>query len=293
MTKPVVLLTGAQGFTGRYMQEALLAAGYAVHGWGSEVAPGVAESIDITDRSAVIDAVARLQPDFVVHLAAISFVAHGDAGAIYNVNVVGARNLLEALGRLERKPRRILLASSANVYGVTEGAIGEDAPFHPQNDYAVSKVAMEHMARLWQKILPVVIVRPFNYTGVGQDENFLLPKIVAHFKRGEARIELGNVDVWRDFNDVRNVVKIYLRLLEHAEPRHVYNVCTGKETSIRQVIDVMESIAGRSIEVRVNPEFVRSNEIAHLHGDNARLESLIGSLPAFDLRETLHWMYES
>jgi len=293
MTSPVVLLTGAQGFTGRYMKAALEAAGYRVHGWGNEArGPGV-EAVDITDRPAVFEALSRLRPDYVVHLAAISFVAHGDAAAIYNVNVLGTRNLLEGLAQLEHRPTQVLLASSANVYGETAGAIAESAPFHPQNDYAVSKVAMEYMARLWHRRLPIVIVRPFNYTGVGQDENFLLPKIVAHFRRREPVIELGNIDVWRDFNDVRNVVEIYVRLLSHAAPGETYNVCTGKETSVREVIASMEAISGHAIEVKVNPAFVRSHEIAHLHGSDARLEGLIGKLPRFDLLDTLRWMYES
>ncbi|WP_456969109.1 NAD-dependent epimerase/dehydratase family protein [Luteibacter sp. HA06] len=292
MTSPVVLLTGAQGFTGRYMKAALEAAGYRVHGWGTD-ASSVTEAIDITDRAAVAESIARLEPDYVVHLAAISFVAHGDAAAIYNVNVVGTRNLLDALSRLEKKPQRVLLASSANVYGDREGAIREDAPFHPQNDYAVSKVAMEHMASLWATRLPIVMVRPFNYTGVGQDDNFLLPKIVAHFKRGEAVIELGNIDVWRDFNDVRAVVDIYVGLLNKAAPGQVYNVCSGRETSVRQIIGLMTDIAGRDIEVRVNPAFVRANEICHLHGDRSRLDALVGPPPRYDIGSTLRWMYES
>jgi GDP-6-deoxy-D-talose 4-dehydrogenase len=293
MAQPVVLLTGAQGFTGRYMRAALVAAGFSVHAWGTDVRGDVAEAVDMTDRTAVFAALDRLQPDYVVHLAAISFVAHGDAAAIYNVNILGTRNLLDGLARLERKPAKVLLASSANVYGETAGAISEGAPFHPRNDYAVSKVAMEYMARLWSTALPVVIVRPFNYTGVGQDENFLLPKIVAHFRRRDPVIELGNIDVWRDFNDVRNVVEIYVKLLEQAEAGEVYNVCTGVETSLREVISAMQSLSGHTIEVRTNPAFVRANEIAHLHGSNVRLRSLVGPLPPFDLRETLRWMYES
>lgn len=293
MTRPVVLLTGAQGFTGIYVQAALEAAGYHVHGWGSGVKPGTTEAIDITDRVAVATALHRVQPDYVIHLAAISFVAHGDAAAIYNVNVVGTRNLLEGLAALPRPPRQVLLASSANVYGDRAGTISEGVSFAPQNDYAVSKVAMEYMAALWKAQLPIVVVRPFNYTGVGQDAHFLLPKIVAHFKRGEPLIELGNIDVWRDFNDVRAVADVYTRLLGSAAPGDVYNVCSGRETSLRQVLDLMQDISGREIQVRVNPAFVRANEITHLHGDRSRLEALLGSLPDYELSSTLRWMYES
>lgn len=295
MRQPTVLLTGAQGFTGRYMEVALSAAGYRVVGWGSEAREGESHhvAVDLTDRQAVVDAVAHAAPDFVIHLAAISFVGHGDVSAIYAVNVVGTRNLLEALSRLDRKPTKVLLASSANVYGETEGAIGEDAPFHPQNDYAVSKVAMEYMARLWLRTLPIVIVRPFNYTGVGQNENFLLPKIVSHFRNGASVIELGNIDVYRDFYDVREIVRLYLGLLDKARPGDVLNVCSGREVSVREVIGLMESISGRKIEVRTNPAFVRTNEIRHLHGDASRLEQLLGRLPTHSIVDTLRWMYEA
>lgn len=294
MSQPTVLLTGAHGFTGRYMEAALTAAGYRVIGWGGEARQEGAshEAVDLTDHQAVVDAVSRAAPDFVIHLAAISFVGHGDVSAIYDVNVVGTRNLLEAISRLERKPLKVLLASSANVYGETEGAISEDASFNPRNDYAVSKVAMEYVAGLWRHTIPIVLVRPFNYTGVGQNENFLLPKIVSHFKRGDPVIELGNIDVYRDFYDVRQVVRLYLGLLEKAQPGDVLNVCSGKEVSVREVIALMQSISGREIEVRTNPAFVRANEIRHLHGDTSRLERLLGPLPDYLIAATLRWMYE-
>ena len=295
MTRPSVLLTGAQGFTGRYMETALVAAGYHVHSWGYGASrPGAScQAIDLMDRQAVASAVERIKPDFVVNLAAISFVAHGDVAAIYNVNVVGTRHLLEALAALKERPRKILLASSANVYGVTPGAIDENAPFKPQNDYAVSKVAMEYMGRLWCDRLPIVTVRPFNYTGVGQRESFLLPKIVGHFRRGESVLELGNIDVCRDFYDVRHVVALYVGLLEKAPAGEAFNVCSGQEVSIRQIIGMMKEIAGRDIEVRTNPAFVRANEVTHLRGDPTRIERLLGPLPEYSIEETLRWMFEA
>ena len=169
----------------------------------------------------------------------------------------------------------------------------EDTPFHPQNDYAVSKVAMEYMARLWKGRLPILVVRPFNYTGVGQEEQFLLPKIVAHFKRREPVLELGNIDVWRDFNDVRAVADIYVRLLGAQTGDEVYNVCSGREISIREIIDIVRELSGRDIDIRVNQAFVRPNEVTHLHGDRRRLEALLGSLPTYDIRDTLRWMLEN
>jgi len=288
--RPVALVTGVSGFTGHYVAAELERSGYAVRGLeGDDLRT---EAVDLTDRNAVRGAVERLQPRVVVHLAAISFVAHGDADAIYRVNVVGTRNLLEALAAEPIGPSHVILASSANIYGNVGGLIGEDVPPSPQNDYAVSKLAMEHMARLWTDRIPITIVRPFNYTGVGQSEKFLLPKIVSHFRHKAELIELGNLDVSRDFNDVRAVTTSYERLLR-VPAGQVFNICSGHEYSLRGIISMMEAISGHRMEVCVNPDFVRPNEVKQLRGDPSRLASAIGELPAYALAETLRWMYEN
>jgi nucleoside-diphosphate-sugar epimerase len=290
-----VLLTGASGFTGRHAATALRCAGFTVYEWRQSTSgddPYV-EAVDLLDRAAVAAAVVRCRPDAVLHLAAISFVAHGDAASIYAVNIVGTRNLIEALATLDCPPAHVLLASSANVYGEQEGGLNEDAPLRPQNDYAVSKMAMEHMASLWASRLPITIVRPFNYTGVGQDVKFLLPKIVSHFRRRADVMELGNIDVWRDFSDVRYVVEAYVRLLGRDGTGEVFNVCSGREHSIREIIEIMEDISNHRMAIEVNPAFVRSNEIKHLHGNPGRLERAVGALPTFALAETLAWMYQA
>ncbi len=293
------LITGSAGFTGRYVVQELRAAGYQVHGI---VAPGspVGEgefSADLNDRAGLAAVVQQVRPDVVVHLAAIAFVAHGDAEQMYRVNVAGTRNLLEALAGLAQPPSAVLLASSANIYGNTDvGVIDEDVSAAPANDYAVSKLAMEYMARLWSDRLPLIIARPFNYTGVGQHENFLLPKIVAHFRRRAPRIELGNLHVWRDFSDVRMVARSYRQLLAApvaATAGRAFNICSGNAYSLGEVLDLMADIAGYRIDVHVNPAFVRANEVVRLVGDNRRLAGVIGSIDPVPLADTLRWMTEA
>ncbi|MDR6642681.1 nucleoside-diphosphate-sugar epimerase [Luteibacter sp. 1214] len=287
-----VLVTGHKGFTGRYVVAALRAAGHDVLGLGEQPDDLDSPSINLLDRAGVARAIDAGRPDAVIHLAAIAFVAHGDAEEMYRTNVVGTRNLLEALAALPTAPRAVLLASSANVYGNSEiELLVESVEPSPANDYAVSKLAMEYMARLWSERLPVILARPFNYTGVGQAENFLLPKIVSHFQRGERVIELGNIDVARDFQDVRFVAEAYVRLLSADAAGQTVNLCSGTSVSLMQVIGMMQEIAGYEIEVRVNPAFVRGNEVARLTGDNRRLRSLIGSLDIIPLRTTLEWMF--
>lgn len=291
----VALITGINGFTGRYLAQALREKGYKVIGLTHNNNQNDPElfSCDLLDSAAVEEVVGQVQPDVVAHLAAISFVAHGDVEAIYRTNVVGTRNLLHSLANCDKSPQAVLLASSANVYGnAPDDPITELTSVNPANDYAVSKLAMEYMARLWMAKLPIVIVRPFNYTGRGQASNFLLPKIVDHFRRGETKIELGNLDVARDFSDVRTLVDVYIRLLESAPAGEMFNVCSGNAVSLQEILGMMEHIAGYSIDISVNPAFVRENEIKCLRGSNNKLIDAIGQFDSIPLENTLRWMYE-
>ncbi len=288
------LITGIRGFTGHYLAQELSAAGYRVFGTALSGGEGGTDihTVDMCDRAAVAAMIEEIQPDVVAHLAGIAFVAHANVEQIYRVNVVGTRNLLEALAAQRHQPSAVLLASSANIYGNAGVAvIDEGVPPAPANDYAVSKLAMEYMARLWDDKLPIIIVRPFNYTGVGQTDNFLLPKIVSHFRKNARVIELGNLAIARDFSDVRTVAASYRRLLDAAPSGQAFNVCSGHAHSLASVIGAMSSIAGYEIEVRVNPAFVRANDVLTLVGSNDKLTSVIGHIESTPLTDTLRWMY--
>jgi nucleoside-diphosphate-sugar epimerase len=290
------LVTGANGFTGVYVIEALKQAGYRVFGAVHAGRPaGIDEfSVDLSDAAAVGAVVNQVLPDVVVHLAAISFVAHSDVDVIYRVNIGATRNLLAALAAAPHPCSKVLLASSANIYGNADvGLIDETQPPAPANDYAVSKLAMEYMARLWMDRLPIVIVRPFNYTGRGQDERFLLPKMVGHFRRRAPAIELGNLAIARDFSDVRTVAQCYCRLLESGKAGEAYNICSGQSVSLHAALDMLAEIAGYRIEVQVNPAFVRANDVLTLAGSNAKLTAAIGAINPVPLATTLRWMIEA
>jgi len=290
------LVTGIEGFTGHFLKEELEAAGWRVFGLGMQDNSNARDyrKIDLEDVASLDRWVDEVRPHAVAHLAGIAFVGHDDADAFYRVNLRGTRNLLVALAKLPRRPDCVLLASSANVYGNAVGGVLDEAtPPSPANDYAVSKLAMEYMARLWLDKLPIVIVRPFNYTGAGQNEIFLIPKVVSHFRRRADRIELGNLDVWRDFSDVRAVVAAYRRLLEIGPAGSILNICSGRTHSLREVIAMAERIAGYRIEVVVNPAFARTNEVRSLCGDPSRLRSIIGHWEALPLEDTVAWMLQA
>ena len=276
-----ILLTGADGFTGSHFTKYAFAAGHIV----------VGVSTNLLDRDRLAAEILETEADAVLHLAAISFVGHTNANAFYDVNVIGTLNLLDALAAMPRSPQRILLASSANVYGnCNQSPISEDQTPAPVNHYAMSKLSMEYMARNYIKKLPLFFSRPFNYTGPGQTESFLIPKLVAHFAQRTPVVELGNLEVEREFNDVRFVCDAYVKLLEKGEAGEVYNICTGETVTLKLIIELLSKISGHTLEVKVNPNFVRTNEVHRLCGLPTKLEKCIGVSVHPSLEATLRWM---
>ncbi len=276
-----ILVTGLAGFTGYYIKQVLEARADTVIGLKS----------DLTNISLLADEIKLVNPDAVIHLAGISFIAHNTAVDFYTVNLLGTYNLLHCLSIYAPNIKSILLASSANIYGnSTEGVLTEITPPNPANDYAISKWAMEKMALLWLNRLPLFIVRPFNYTGIRQNEQFLLPKIVAHFVRKQKTIELGNLDITREFNDVRTIAEIYADLLNRAPIGETINICTGEGHSIREIISLCEEIVGYSIQVKTSQNLIRSSEIQSLIGDPTKLKSFIGNISPKTITDTLQWM---
>lgn len=290
-----VLITGARGFTGQRLRAHLQTAGWRVVGLDRGPASGVDDfSADLARPEQLRAVLETVQPDYVIHLAAITFVPHGDPLEMYQTNLFGTLNLLDAILAVGLSPRKVLIASSANVYGNPPiEVLDETVCPAPVNHYANSKLAMEHMARTYQDRLPILITRPFNYTGLGQANHFLIPKIVDHYRRRQATIELGNLDVIRDFSDVRFVVDAYRRLLDSDVTGETVNICSGAGIALGEIIERMNRIAGYAIEVRVNPAFVRVNEVRRLIGDNHKLRRLIGELPEYSIDDLLISLYQS
>lgn len=278
-----LLLTGADGFTGKHLVRLARLRGHDVF----------CLRANLLDSKALENEVLAVAPEYVCHLAAISSITHSDHRAFYDVNLFGTSNLVGALLLLKRKPHKILLASSANVYGnCSETPIDETVCPQPVNHYAMSKLAMEHMILPYADRLPIVITRPFNYTGPGHDSRFVIPKIIKHFAEFAQDIELGNLDVEREYNDVRMVCSAYLDLLELDVPSgEIINICTGKGYSLRRVLRSMQDLTGHTINVKVNPEFIRSNEVLKLVGNPRKIKNILGiSMPIFELSDTLNYM---
>ena len=283
-TRKRLLVTGADGFTGRHLVAAARMAGFDVR----------ALSANLTDADAVTREVASIAPDAVIHLAAISAVTHHDAFAFYRVNVFGTENLLAALVRLPRKPSAVLLASSANVYGNCEvSPISELESPAPVNHYAVSKLAAEGVARMFSNQLPITVVRPFNYTGVGHDVRFVIPKIVQAYRARSPVLTLGDLRVEREYNDVRFVVDAYLQLLTAGKAGETYNLCSGVAYSLADVLQIMNELSGHAPKIEANQSLFRANEVRLLCGSPDKLAAAIQLNVANKLRPLLKWMLES
>ena len=290
-----VLITGGEGFTGNSLARFLTGKGYEVvrtvhHEYtGDDTA---IKSCDIRNRSSVDKMISEIQPDYIFHLAGISFVAEKNASLIYDVNVIGSENILLALKEQNIRPKKIIMASSANVYGNQNAEVLDETMCPvPVSHYAVSKLGMEHIARTYFDRFDIIITRPFNYTGPGHSENFLVPKIIKHYHEKKQEIELGNLDVNREINDIRDVVDIYYKLMISGSRSEIVNICSGRDIRLGEIIEKMDKLAGYNIKVLVNPEFVRSNEVRRLLGSTKKLSELIDLKISHDIMDTLESMY--
>lgn len=289
-----VLITGIDSFTGEHLRAYLTQCGYEVYGTSLFESGEKKYKCDITKKSDLLEVFSKIEPDYVVHLSGISSPAHGNNEDFYRVNTIGAINLLDALVEINLKPYKVILASSATIYG-NQGleVLDESLCPTPSNHYGSSKYAMECLANGYFDKLNILITRPFNYTGVGQSEQFLIPKIVKHFKEKKEHIELGNLHVSREFNDVGFVCEIYKKLLECNSKSEVVNISSGRGLALLDVIEVMNTIAGYKIRVEVNPAFLREGEIKTLTGSTKKLFKLIGDVEQKEFELTLREMLES
>jgi GDP-4-dehydro-6-deoxy-D-mannose reductase len=275
-----VLVTGADGFVGTHVVQALRARGDTVEACGG---PGGPAGLEIADAAAVLQRVEQSSPEGVIHLAGVSSVAwsHGNPLETHRVNVLGTMNLLQAI-RAHVPSARLLLVGSGEEYGRLEQGerAAEDHILAPVSPYAASKVAVEVLARQYVATygMAIILARPFNHVGSGQASNFVMPSFAEQLVRIARNadppvITVGDLSPVRDFTHVLDVVDAYLLLLERGLPGEVYNVCSGEGWSIRAVLELLQQIAGTAAQIVVDPARLRPSEIPWLVGDPRRMES--------------------
>lgn len=278
MTKRI-LITGAQGFTGRYLSALLRQVGHEVF----------ALQADIRDLDVLTAEVKAVNPTHIVHLAGISFTLDGKDINIYKVHLIGTENLLKACMDIRQNLQKVILVSTCHIYGLEHGdnPLDENTRPAPRTHYAISKFAMECVAENYRADLPLLITRPFNYSGQGQEGRFLVPKLVRHFRERLPEIELGNIDVARDFSDVRWVAQVYRSLLD-SEREGVVNLCSGRALSIRAILDYLRQQSGHDLQVRQKTDLIRRECMVQV-GDRSRLDAWTGIHP-YPFESTLDWM---
>jgi len=291
-----VLVTGINGFVGQHLRKELQIRSHDV--WGIDVDSADAKVVeaDILNPHRLSNVVKYIEPDSVIHLAAIANVDHRDPSALYSINFNGTINLLNACRELEKKPQ-FLFISSSQVYGnvpAQELPIDETFPFNPVNHYGAGKAAAEMtvMAFAAEYGLPYVIARPFNHTGPGQTDRFVVPKIVNAFRERAEFIELGNIDTVRDFTDVRDIVKAYASVLENFRNGEVYNISSGIGITVAEIFNMIKKITGENVNIKKRESLVRGNEIQAVIGNSSRLRKSTGWSPEILIEKTLKDMIE-
>lgn len=243
----------------------------------------------MADATALRRAIESAAPEIIINLAGVSSILHADVSEIYETNAFGHLRLLEAVA--ETAPAaRVYLTSSANVYGPsTRENFSEADPAAPVNHYAVSKFMAERFNALFADRLTASAARPFNCVGRGQKPTLVLSKLVDAFRRRVGRIELGNLDVRRDFVDIRDVCGMWRALLAAPAPPEIVNFGNGVATPLSEIIAVLEQLTGHKLEIVSARALLRERDITYQRADTAVLESL-GYKRRYTLVETLEWM---
>ncbi len=298
------LVTGASGFVGRYLVSALRQQGDEVlacggpHDDGSDFFP-----IDLADSLSLRAALEAARPNVIFHLAAQTFVPESLRSPIetFEINALGSARLAEAVRAYDADPSpRIVFAGSAEVYGVrdaNEYPLRESLDLRPANPYGASKAAAEAFLLSGARSfgLDVVVARAFNHIGPNQSERFVVASFAAQLARiaggGEPQMYVGGLSSARDFLDVRDVVEAYLALARRGEGAQVYNVCSGRAVTIRDVLRELISIARVPVEVREDPQRLRASEIPLSVGSPEKLSKTTGWQPKIPLDRSLRDIY--
>ncbi len=316
-----VLVTGADGFVGQHLVAHLLEAGYTVSASTLELPPnrtvlGPAQmatvdwkAADVRDHDALFRLISVLRPTAIFHMAGFSSgaLAREQAELAMRVNAGGTVNLCEAVLELRSaEPAydpRILVMGSGEAYGdaALEGRpLREDMPLRPVSAYGVSKACQELVAHTYRRAwgIKTTVARTFNLIGPGQRPPFVVPDFCQQVAgiaagRGDPVLHVGNLDVERDFTDVRDGVVAFRLIMELDSPEAVYNVASGSAVSIRRIVDWIVSEAGIEVEIRVDPDRVRAEEVPRIAGDSSLLQDHTGWEPARAIEETVREVYRS
>lgn len=301
-------ISGIAGFVGSHLAELLLSKGFEVYGFvrprsKTDHIEAIINKLhlvdaDLMDTHSLYATISRIKPDYVFHLAAQSFVPTSwvSPSVTLEVNVVGSANLFEAV-RMAGIDPVIQIACSSEEYGLVhedEVPIKETNPLRPLSPYAVSKVAMDYLGYQYFQSYKERIVRTrgFNHTGPRRGETFAesnFAKQIAMIEKGkqEPVIHVGNLDAYRDYTDVRDMVRAYLLSVEKCDPGDVYNICTGSTIKIGDMLDMLLSMSKSKVQVKPDESRMRPSDVPVLLGDNSKFVAATGWKPEIPFKQTM------
>lgn len=300
-----VLIFGAGGFVGSYLCKEFLNNGYKVSGTDKGEGSALPSEVDfyrtdLMQANEVEKLIGQIQPDIIVNLAAISSV-----GASWNmpqttmaINVIGALNIMEAARKSEQKPR-ILFVGSSEEYVISENPLDENTQLNANNPYGISKVTQEQFAKLYREQygLKIYCVRPFNHTGIGQRDSFVLPsfcKQVAEIDKSgkDGKIQVGNLKVKRDFSHVKDVVRAYRMIVESDNCNQIYNVGSGNAYSLEDMLTYIIGLSNQHIEIEVDQNRIRPTDQPVICCDRSLIGKELGWKPQYDVYDALKEMFD-
>lgn len=300
-----VLIFGAGGFVGPYLAQEFLNTGYKVVGSDINERGNLQPELefrkaDLLNSKEVYDLVMDVQPSIIVNLAAISSVGLSwkIPQTTIQVNVVGSLNILEAAKDLNPMPKVMFIGSSEE-YDISNKPIDESTPLNANNPYGISKVTQERFANMYkaQYGMQIYCVRPFNHTGVGQKDTFVL----ASFCKQAAEIEkngkpgvikVGNLGARRDFGHVKDLMRAYRMIVESDDCNVIYNVGTGKAHSLQKMLDYIVSLSSQPITVEVDKERFRPIDNPYICCNNTKIKHELGWVPEYTVFDALKEMFE-
>lgn len=300
---PKALVTGINGFAGTHLNNLLLQKGYEIFGIVKPAKDLQLDdhffAVDIQDFEGIKKVIADTTPDHIYHLAALTSPARSfqNPSETVTTNISGQLNILEAVKQLGLLETKVLVVSSAEIYGAASEhdlPLKESAPIKPLSPYAVSKVAQDFLGYQYKQAHDVksIIVRPFNNIGPHQAPIFVIPafaKQIAEIEKGvkEPVLKVGNLESRRDFTDVRDVVRAYELLMQKGESGEAYNIGSGKSYKISEILDMFLSLSDKKIVIEKDPALMRPGDIPELRCDYDKLHKATGWKPAIDIEKSL------
>lgn len=295
------LITGVNGFVGCYLSKYLLEKGYTVYGTVIEdnvrMENVQIHKMDLLNKQEVEETIKKINPDYIYHLAGQSAVGLSwkNPTLTIDVNVNGTINLLDSV-RENNINTKVLIIGSSDQYGVIKPEdcpISEEHELNPSSPYAISKTTQEQIAKLYVKAynMRIIMVRAFNHIGPMQSKNFVVSDFaskVAEIEKGaEPIIKVGNLEAYRDFTDVRDIVRGYTMLIEKGKIGEIYNIGSGNSYKIQEILDKLISLSNKNIKIEIDPDKLRPSDVPIIQCDNSKIKSHVNWEPEYDIKNTL------